>query len=550
MYLTRKKQLSMWKRSFSLFMHFICVLSMAQESVLESAYKAERFDEVITIADSILSKGEVEHPRFHHLLADSYYYEGELQQSLESYLEAIFYYERGLEGSLRSKVECYSHTGFCYRELGLYNKAFPHYRQSLQLAFQLKDSLEIATQYYNLATLYEAMGDYEFAVRVLDSAYTIDRIRKDTMALGFDLSLMSAINQKLGNTRMALENARESLNLLRPGDGNRNSSALRKNDLGVAYLGVGSLDSAKYYLEVAEQELVQLNDSNSLARNWLEQARLYQQLEDTDKTLELAQQVLSFTQGQTNEFTVRATLSIVEVYIQMLLYQKVQSILRANEQQCEELGLMPELLRNLNLQQQVNKSLNGIEGGKEIEQKINELQEMMDIEDNRVKMELINLQYKFDKIEERNKILSERKNQLANVAEERRYWLIQVVVGSGIAIVLLIITILVYRSRKLAREKVLLAEIDNLRGQIKSVFEGDTSQIDLNIDRLNKQIPSPLTEREFEILNLAIGDLNNSQIANQVSISINTVKFHLKKIYGKLGVTNRKEALNFAIQSS
>ena len=52
-----------------------------------------------------------------------------------------------------------------------------------------------------------------------------------------------------------------------------------------------------------------------------------------------------------------------------------------------------------------------------------------------------------------------------------------------------------------------------------------------------------LTDRESQVLqNLALG-MANKQIALVLNISEHTVKFHISSIYGKLGVTNRTEAV-------
>ncbi|MEP4597726.1 MAG: helix-turn-helix transcriptional regulator, partial [Cyclobacteriaceae bacterium] len=71
--------------------------------------------------------------------------------------------------------------------------------------------------------------------------------------------------------------------------------------------------------------------------------------------------------------------------------------------------------------------------------------------------------------------------------------------------------------------------------------------LEINSDQLNKRLITPLSDREFEILMLAVSDKSNSEIADQIFVSVNTVKYHLKNIYEKLGVSNRKEALQFAI---
>jgi DNA-binding NarL/FixJ family response regulator len=53
-----------------------------------------------------------------------------------------------------------------------------------------------------------------------------------------------------------------------------------------------------------------------------------------------------------------------------------------------------------------------------------------------------------------------------------------------------------------------------------------------------------LTTREYEILELISRGWSNHNIASKLSISINTVKYHLKRIFAKLQAKNRIEALN------
>jgi DNA-binding NarL/FixJ family response regulator len=51
-----------------------------------------------------------------------------------------------------------------------------------------------------------------------------------------------------------------------------------------------------------------------------------------------------------------------------------------------------------------------------------------------------------------------------------------------------------------------------------------------------------LTTRESEILDSIADGKSNKEIAEELFISINTVKFHVKKIYEKLEVSNSREA--------
>jgi DNA-binding NarL/FixJ family response regulator len=50
-----------------------------------------------------------------------------------------------------------------------------------------------------------------------------------------------------------------------------------------------------------------------------------------------------------------------------------------------------------------------------------------------------------------------------------------------------------------------------------------------------------LTEREMDTLKYITEGLTNSQIAEKMYVSINTIKYHTRNIYSKLGIVNRTQ---------
>ena len=56
----------------------------------------------------------------------------------------------------------------------------------------------------------------------------------------------------------------------------------------------------------------------------------------------------------------------------------------------------------------------------------------------------------------------------------------------------------------------------------------------------------PLSDRELEVLHLMAQDLSYQEIANQIVVSLNTVRTHVKNIYSKLMVHKRSQAISKA----
>jgi LuxR family maltose regulon positive regulatory protein len=55
-----------------------------------------------------------------------------------------------------------------------------------------------------------------------------------------------------------------------------------------------------------------------------------------------------------------------------------------------------------------------------------------------------------------------------------------------------------------------------------------------------------LSERELEVLRLLRGDLDGPELANELVVSLNTLRTHTKNIYAKLGVRSRRAAVRRA----
>jgi LuxR family maltose regulon positive regulatory protein len=81
-----------------------------------------------------------------------------------------------------------------------------------------------------------------------------------------------------------------------------------------------------------------------------------------------------------------------------------------------------------------------------------------------------------------------------------------------------------------------------LLDDILDVLRGRSSVQESGVDELAE----PLTASEQRVLGYLASNLSAGEIGSELYLSINTIKVHIRHIYGKLGVHNRSEAVQRA----
>lgn len=95
--------------------------------------------------------------------------------------------------------------------------------------------------------------------------------------------------------------------------------------------------------------------------------------------------------------------------------------------------------------------------------------------------------------------------------------------------------------------------LNDLKLAIKRVLEGErwisSSLIDKLVERHDEEkTPPALTDRQHTLLRLLQEGKDNKTIAQEIGLSIKTVENHLTRLYRKLDVQSRLEAVNFVIR--
>ena len=84
--------------------------------------------------------------------------------------------------------------------------------------------------------------------------------------------------------------------------------------------------------------------------------------------------------------------------------------------------------------------------------------------------------------------------------------------------------------------------------EVLSEIEGVQETFQQNVHFSDQELIDPLSERELEVLRMLLTELSTPEIAEELIISVNTIRSHIKNIYRKLGVHSRFEAVSKAKQ--
>lgn len=80
--------------------------------------------------------------------------------------------------------------------------------------------------------------------------------------------------------------------------------------------------------------------------------------------------------------------------------------------------------------------------------------------------------------------------------------------------------------------------------RLLAAFESENTQSEKNLSVPTSQpLIEPLSPRELEVLNLIAQGLSNHEISRRLFLALDTVKGHNRRIYDKLQVQRRTEAV-------
>ncbi|CAD5273462.1 MULTISPECIES: tetratricopeptide repeat protein [unclassified Imperialibacter] len=432
-----------------------------------------------------------------------------------AYDSAIYYFERGipnaqLAGDTAQLASFLNNIGLCFTYKSAYDKAIDYHLQALAIREAANDP-KVSSSYNNLGITYDRMNDLENAEKYQLKALALKRQEGQRLPLANSLLNLGIIKRKQEQYKEAIVYYEESLVIAREFD-DKKKIANALNNIGSAYVSLKDFRKAATYFEQSIALKREIGDLQGLARSLGELAEIRAFYGD-------------FARG-------RALLLEAEAIVANLGSKEIEHLTYANRADIEEMA-------------------GNYKSALEFERKASDVWREMVSEEKNEKIAELEVAFntaqkeaKIDKLSLLNKI-----NE-AEAANERAWFIASVVSLSMLVIGLMIFAVMQGKRRKV---EMTLQEhqFDALQKRYVDLLEGPmATELAVDFASINDKLVDPLTEREFEAFTLSLAGKTNQEIGNNLFISINTVKFHLRNVYVKLGVSNRKEAVEYVVSSS
>ena len=475
---------------------------------------------------------------------------------------------------------------------GMYSNADSTLSAALNLAQSTENGYYASKTLANMAWRHEKMGNYELA----EECYAKALSTPNANLKGFDImashNFMGAINHKQGEYDKAIVHYLKAL-AISDSLGNAMTSSICMNNIGGIFYRLGNMEKALNYFEKSLEIKREAGDQFGIASSLNNIASVLLENNDTLKALDHFKQSLKIREEIGDLPGTAASLNnIGGVYRQLnrneeaiALYQKSVTL---KEQMGDQAGLTVTLnniaiayremelfsqaldhaLRSLVIAREIG-SYDDIKIGYETTAQIYGLmgdyekaydhhRDYVKIKDSLFNLEkstqIEELERKYSTDQKEKELEIEKAENARKDAELKE----QDLRTKAIIVIFLLLSLvsallfMFYRVRRRAELKrsiqeknLLLKEMELLRATLNMDLNqsAERQKVSINKDDINRNLLTPLTEREMEVLDLICDGKTNKAIGEDLFVSVNTIKTHALSIYEKLDVNNRTQAL-------
>lgn len=393
-------------------------------------------------------------------------------------------------------------------------------------------------------------GDYDLALDNFLAARQLFEDHQDTAKLCRIMSNIGLVYKSLNNFETSLEYYGKALQLSQANDSLARSKIF--NNIGVVHKHLKAYDTAFSYFSRSLTLKRALGDKKGVANTLTNLGNIAGLQNENRKAIELFRQSLELEESLGHQEGIAKNVNnMARVFYRMASYdsaiyfaqigleigQKLRTKIQISEAS-ETLAKSFEKKNNhrlaytyFTLHAQMKDSLMN----EDLSRRIGQLESKLEIEQKNKEIQTLTLEKQLSDVQ-----LSEARLQIL------------ILVLSIIFIVALTAVFFVFYFKKQKADKLAQQlQYDALQKRYIDLIDGpSTFDLTLQLDELNKRLVNPLTEREYEVLQLSLSGMTNKQIADKIFVSVSTIKFHLGNVYNKFGVSNKNEALEYVVKTS
>ncbi len=439
-------------------------------------------------------------------IALAYSYNQNSVKAVEYYLKASEIF--GLTGQRINVADMYLNIGVEYYFTENYDSSMQSYLKALPVYKELEATKSLGKVYNNMATNYRSLGMSDKAIEHFRKSNEYRLLISDSIGMMNTNLNIANLHRLEDQIDSALHYSRNAMNIAELID-DRFTQGLIHQVICLSYADLGNYELAKIEGLKSERLLREFNDVRNLARISASLATVYFRLDNCDSAKYYVNLFNELNQG-------------------LKMYRERREISRILASCAIKSGDFEEGYYQRSEELLLDDSVDAVE--------------------QQERLAAITAKYEESV---RTTELLEKENQLA-VAESSKNRLFAFASASiaalALALTLLVIIIQRNRKRKAKQEekiRIQVNEIEKLRnklaiqGELEPQLESKTP---ISLEEVNTHLINPLTERELEVLKAIAEGKSNQQIADELFVSINTIKSHVNKIYDKLDVNNRTQA--------
>ncbi|MBV6647711.1 MAG: tetratricopeptide repeat protein, partial [Cyclobacteriaceae bacterium] len=393
-------------------------------------------------------------------------------------------------------------------------------------------------------------GNYPMALEKFLELYALHEKANDTVGMADALSNSGLVYKNTKDYQKALDTYQEALRIIK-NKGNDKTKAKLLNNMGVVYRRLRDYDKARAYYDSSLTIKLRLGDPRTIANGYTNIGVVMSLTGNQQGAIDYFKKALKLERASgLEEGAAKSLNNIAEVYWYLKDFDQVLKYASQGYEIASKLNTKLQIKASSGLLSEAYASKGQYKKAYEFHRIFASAADSLFNANAARRVGRLESKLEIAKKENQIKLL-DRENQLAT-AELRNKRTIQLFLIISLVGIVAVGSYIFYAHRQRAhlKEVILHGHVNELRTQVTELLGKYEGRFDMDRAQLNDRLVNPVSEREYDVLKKIFAQKTNQQIAEELYVSINTVKTHLKNIYDKLGVSNRTQAIEVVTKNA